>query len=777
MINVSSEFREGLNTQEPFILSVRIALRNGKNLYLNGDDIIKDTFQIDDGVSGQGSFDVGAAVINQFKVGLNNFQDKFSSYDFNGARLFPKVGLRVSTGVEYVDKGVFTVSDATYSGGIITLSALDNMHKFEKIYNGDTMFPKSLNSLVLEACRRCGVPIGTVNFANDGYLISKRPEKLTWREVIAYCAQISGNFARINRKGALEITWYDFSVFELEDQLDGGNNIDYTTGDDADGGNFTNYNNTTYDGGSFESLDKLHYFYKNFSSDICTDDVVITGVKVTDSGEEPKTVLYGNEGYVISVEGNTLIEAGKANVVAKMIGDRIIGYRFRPVHLTTLGDPTIEAGDMANVSDAKMNVFGIAITNTTFKMGQQEISCDAETPSRNNADRYSQLGKTQVELRQLVEKEKSSRQQALEELNLKMENAEGMYSTTTKDSNGASIIHLHDKPLLKDSQTVLTINSEAIAISRDGGKTYLYGFQMNGDIIARLLSVVGINADWIKTGSVQGNNMIINLNRGTIKSKNSWSSVDIDTGNFKITDETTGLMTMNMDRSGANFYRDGSFIGYIGTNSWKNYPNKKGLGFYLNQGQYLSWSRLNGSTYQPSLTWTIDNTATGFKGFKFDDAVNLGWNTLSNAYISSSTVSGGELGVGGTGRFTVYNGSGLDFYRDLNMHGYSILSQSGHSKKSGFRELRKGEALEILKNTDILEYEYKENPKSKKVGFVIDDDGKSPYKTDPKIIVEGKYKDDSLLVGYLMSAVKELADRVEVLERGDKRWQCSIEEG
>src|SRR5699024_3196619 len=77
-----------------------------------------------------------------------------------------------------------------------------------------------------------------------------------------------------------------------------------------------------------------------------------------------------------------------------------------------------------------------------------------------------------------------------------------MYTTEERQSDGSVITYLHDKPTLEESQNVIMITAEAIGISNDGGETYPYGLFLTGDLIARLLYVVGINADYINSGAI-----------------------------------------------------------------------------------------------------------------------------------------------------------------------------------------------------------------------------------------------------------------------------------
>lgn len=106
--------------------------------------------------------------------------------------------------------------------------------------------------------------------------------------------------------------------------------------------------------------------------------------------------------------------------------------------------------------------------------------------------------------------------------------------------------------------------------------------------------------------------------------------------------------------------------------------------------------------------------------------------------------------------------------------GHSIVNSSGYSLKENFSPVSGADALDIFDNTEIMTYDYKPDSDDidtrtlanmqDKVGFVINDNGESPFKTDPRLVRYGNTRDDSVTVGYLMSAVKELHTKVKELE-------------
>ena len=93
-------------------------------------------------------------------------------------------------------------------------------------------------------------------------------------------------------------------------------------------------------------------------------------------------------------------------------------------------------------------------------------------------------------------------QNAIELLNTTLENAAGMYESNAKQPDGSVVSFIHDKPTLAESKVVIKVTAEAIGLSNDGGKTYPYGIILTGDLIARILYTVGINADYIISGRI-----------------------------------------------------------------------------------------------------------------------------------------------------------------------------------------------------------------------------------------------------------------------------------
>lgn len=512
MINVSDAFKEELNndnrnylcyvdieltsgptietnlqdTTDQYILDVNDqeieTLIEDRFLHLENKDIWSGSLSIEESVSNESSFDIGSTVINKATLVINNIYEEYTSFDFVGAKVTIKIGLNLSSGsIETINKGIFYVDSAKYNGALITLECLDSMSKFDKDYSKSTLtYPATLRQIVQDACSVCDVLYSAAAFDNDDYIVEERPsdESLTFRQMLNYVGQIACQQFSIDHNDRLIARWYDR---DMMDEL---------------------YENP-------ESVDESDYHHISSinSQSIDMDDVVITGIRVVEFSEDSEnpsgTYLYGEEGYILEISDNKLIPVGKGNEVSTYLGQKLVGMRFRPMEITFQNDPTIEPVDIAKVVDYKGNRYYTFITSTNFTAGNsQTLSCGAESATRNSASRYSEATKAYTDSKNLVEHERTEREKAVEALQDTLKNSSGMYITEEEQPDGSTITYLHDKPTLEESQNVIKITAEAIGISNDGGETYPYGLFLTGDLIARLLYVVGINADYINSGAI-----------------------------------------------------------------------------------------------------------------------------------------------------------------------------------------------------------------------------------------------------------------------------------
>lgn len=436
MIDVSPEFKQALSEDNRnYIERATITLQDETVLNLTEANIWGGGFSIDDSVSGDTVFTVGSAIINKATLVINNIYGDYSEYDFTGAIIEMSVGLALSEEDEIIKKGTYIEQKTKYNGTIITIEMYDYMSKFDVAYSTNLAYPLRLIDILQDSCTTCGVTLATSTFPNSTTPISTMPTNATHREVVSWIAGLAGCFARCNTDGELELKWFDTSSIESEDDSDGGrfdSSTPYATGDSKDGGIFNPWNTgDVVDGGSLAVNSNIHYIMERYSGEVSVDDVVITCVKVTaktTDGTGAESIIertVGTEGYAVKLEENGFVTEDNIQYIATFLASRLVGLRFRVANISHPSDPTIEAGDVALYYDRHGNGYRLLVTRTAFTAGEpQTTSCDAESPARNSAERFSERTKNYVELRKIIADNADQAEALIAELQEQVDNIE-----------------------------------------------------------------------------------------------------------------------------------------------------------------------------------------------------------------------------------------------------------------------------------------------------------------------------------------------------------------
>lgn len=524
MKNVSNEFKNIIKSGGPFYAYASITLKNGEKLYLDSEN---DFFISGNGYSEDGGdgFPLGSALSKSVTLVIDNIDERFSKYDFYYAQisLFTEADIEnrsydiwrdvkgeeildingnmimlTKSRIERLNEGAFTVLEPTAVGDTIELVGYDSMYKADADFTSKLSYPTTAGQLLREACSTCNIMLGSPKFNNDDFVIEQAPDKVTCREVIGYIAMLAVGNAVI-QDGTLVIKSYDFSaISKIASRAD-----------------------LVEDAGYSILMD-----YQS-DPDISTDPVVITGIATTKKVENESTILIrGTDDYALEIT-NPLIEGHEDDAI-NLIGDVLIGVKLRGFSGEFFPDPTIEFMDLACVVDRKDKVYPTFITSLEFNyLGSSSFSCGIKDPERQKSTYYSEATKVYEKAKKEIKQNKTEFEAAVDNLNKTLENASGMYSTESPQPDGSMITYIHDKPTVEESKNVIKVTSEAIGISSDGGKTYPYGLFLTGDLITRILYAIGINADYINSGSL------------TIKDKN---------GNITFyADTETGRVTINAE--------------------------------------------------------------------------------------------------------------------------------------------------------------------------------------------------------------------------------------
>lgn len=544
-----------------------ITLTDGTVLNLTSANLWQNGMEFEDSVSNDSSFDIGSAIINVLNLSINNFDGEYSDYDFEGAEVICYVGLQIenedtselldSAGEQILDSTGDTIivhknaviektrictvtvieqpEDETVT---IDLTCEDNMRKFDRNYSDSKLkYPATRGQIVRDACEVCGVTLQTTSFDRDDYIVQNRPndEALTFRQVLQWVAQIGCQWMRCDEYGRLCIGWYssineeeliinDLGVLKTQDDSNISLELSSANGIlSANNGTFLENDGilrlfATDEKGNISEIETTYGFTPHHT------DVVITGVKVTEysesSSDNPQTYMVGTEGYVLGISGNKLIRVGDGQTIASIISEKCVGMRFRPFESECPTDVALEAGDSLIIVDRNGKIYTSLLTTTTLKPGSgQKIACNAKSAAKNSSTQYSQATQAFVTARNMVKQEKTEREKALEEFGKRIDSATGVYTTVEPQENGSKIFYLHDKPTLAESQAIWKMTSEAWGVSTDGGQTWNGGMTVDGDTIVRILTAVGLNADWINTGAITVKD----------KSRNIIFQVDMDT--------------------------------------------------------------------------------------------------------------------------------------------------------------------------------------------------------------------------------------------------------
>lgn len=602
MINVSAAFKTALeDDNRNFSGSCTITLASGKAIPINDSQLWENGFVVDDSTSNTNGFDIGSAIVQKFTLRLNNMYDDFTDYDFTNAVISDvKVSLDLDGKTESVNKGVFTVDDPSYDGDIITLECLDNMHKFDVSYEKSNLtYPATLLQIIQDACRCCGVTLATnsLQFEHYDYVISDKPDDstMTFRDALTWVGQISGHFWKCNKDGQLTAGWYNMS------DLTAGKNI--------------------------------HTLQTNVVADITadTDDVVITCVRVVTDGGESGQVTYqsGSDGYASVIDGNKFINSTNAAEIASMIGERVVGLRFRPMTVNSLQDPTIEAGDGAIVYDRKLKSYKTFFTNVVFSIdADNQMSNNAESALRNSAERFSVAAKTYQELRKQLQKNKTEWEKTAEDLENAMKNQAGLYPVIKTLTDGTKVYYMCDHSTMEESKVVFELNSKGWAVSTDGGNTWNAGLLVDGTMITKILNSIGINADWINSGT-----LVIKNTKGdvTFKADTTTGAVDIVANSFSLKGKTIEDVAGTAAESAAKSYVDSAMQDKTG-NWYGNYTptlsNQPASGW-----KAADYEKHNGDTFINPTTGDVYVFSTGTAGLEINFNASCKTESVNFDYI------------------------------------------------------------------------------------------------------------------------------------------------
>lgn len=636
MINVSNAFREKLEAGEPVRMVVDITFPDGTKKTID-----KDVMNGDNGFSDcadSSSFPIGATVCKTLTLSINNDQEQWKNYNFYGAKVHAYLKLQTSyaapesvsvlldesynpildsTGdsiiatqaatkdiIETIDKGVYTVTTPEQYSDIINVTALDDMYKANKTYTSGLKLPQSLINLVRDACKTVGIGMNLTMDHGD-IIIRSIPDSMTFRQLFGYAAMVESANARIDYFGNLQFVKWDFEKADVPE--------------------LKNYGNPPT---------------------LSSDDIVITGIKVTngqsnDDANTDYSGMYGDEGYVLELE-NELIDTDQLQTVANIIGEQIVGARFRNLEGDLVYNPLVEFGDMVYTYDRLGNKYLTPLTDVSGNVGGlTTVKTQADDPIRGSSDFYGNSTKAIVVARQMVQKETSAREEAIQRLAETLNSSSGLYMTQEPQQDGSIIYYMHNKATMAESNIIWKLTAEAFAVSIDGGKTYPYGFAVTGELITRLLYAEGINADYINAGTLivrdKSGNVIFeaDMDTGSVTLDGSYVTIGGKPLDEKIEDvENMAALARNMTMQLDNDYQG---IPVDSNGNYTEFPECTTTATVMYGTQDITDNCTYTITTSQNIqgSWNKENKTYTVTGLTADS----GWVNIKAAYLNNLVVS------------------------------------------------------------------------------------------------------------------------------------------
>lgn len=450
---------------------VTITLYTGDDtVSISDSDIVSGSFEIHRACVSGDKIEIGAVVASEITFTLDNSDGKFNGVAFEGAGMMVSISTESAANSNLavsMPQGYFIVDNSPRKLSQIKVQGLDRMVLFDRTVSANAIsFPNTVNGILSEICYACGITLeaSTAALPNINYTVDsiENVETYTYRQILSWIAEITGTCAYMDWNGRLRLEWYKtISDVNLTDSM-------------------------------------------RFSSDILENMITITGVQIS-VGD----VVYsaGSDSYAFLISDNMLISHDYADVAANIFS-RVGNFSYYPFSATIKTTPNLFPLDVVTYvkggnSDSSGSVNKpVAIMNTSYKINTNTV-LSGEGETAQNAG-YASLspftGREQRIIQQLHDNYNhnlNDRIRTVLAFNELMYGAMGLYSTSVTQTDGSTILYLHDRPELENSFTIFTMTSNGIAWTdsgwNDGNPVWQYGATFAGDALFRMLSAEGIH--------------------------------------------------------------------------------------------------------------------------------------------------------------------------------------------------------------------------------------------------------------------------------------------
>lgn len=351
MVNVSQDIIKSFNEGNKQTALIEVTA-GSKTFTITDADIIQGGLKIDRYCVTNSKIEVGSAVASELSLKLRNYDGKFNDVSFEGAVLNVKIGIKLSSVLEgatlgkgilgrmilgsassdqdvaYVPCGLFIVDTPPRKLSTISISALDYIVLFDHEVNASALsFPIHVDALIQKICSICNVTLATdvSVLPNHYFSIGGLPDtnqKLTYRQLLQWCAQLTGTCAFMDGSGRLVLKWYEQTGVTITAS-------------------------------------------ERYSSDMLENDITITGFTCDDG--KGNTYLSGTADYTLDLSDCGFLTNAYDGVLKELQAARG-GFAYRPYSATIKSAPYLFPLDMIRYKDKDGVVHNTIVTNVTLAL-------------------------------------------------------------------------------------------------------------------------------------------------------------------------------------------------------------------------------------------------------------------------------------------------------------------------------------------------------------------------------------------------------------------------
>lgn len=364
MVNVSQDIIKSFNEGNKQTALIEVTA-GSKTFTITDADIIQGGLKIDRYCVTNSKIEIGSAVASELSLKLRNYDGKFNDVSFEGAVLNVKIGVHaantselgkfilgksvlgfakglgnfilgtgrlgdysVDTEVYWVPCGLFIVDTPPRKLSTINISALDYMVLFDREVNASALsFPIHVDALIQKICSICNVTLATdvSVLPNHYFSIGGLPDtnqKLTYRQLLQWCAQLTGTCAFMDGSGRLVLKWYEQTGVTITAS-------------------------------------------ERYSSDMLENDITITGFTCDDG--KGNTYLSGAADYTLDLSDCGFLTNAYEGVLKELQAARG-GFAYRPYSATIKSAPYLFPLDMIRYKDKDGVVHDTIVTNVTLAL-------------------------------------------------------------------------------------------------------------------------------------------------------------------------------------------------------------------------------------------------------------------------------------------------------------------------------------------------------------------------------------------------------------------------